>query len=98
MVYRTLKIQLDARGVLFVSLNRPEVRNAFNEDVIVEFTQVFTEEVQKKEVKIIVLKGEGPVFCAGGDLNWMKNSVNFSYEENLSDTQALSSMFALMNE
>ncbi len=98
MTYRTLKVQQDSRGVLSIHLNRPDLRNAFNEEVISELTQVFAQETVKKDVRIIVLRGEGPVFCAGGDLNWMKKAVNYSYEENLDDTLRLSSLFALMNE
>lgn len=96
--YETLKVSLDSRGVLNVSLNRPEVRNAFNEKVIADLTHTFGEEALETEVRAIVLRGEGKSFCAGGDLNWMKKAVNFDYSENLADTRALSKMFSLMNE
>ena len=98
MPYQTLKVNLDSRGVLFVSINRPEVRNAFNKDVIEDFSRVFTEEVKKNSVRAVVLSGEGPVFCAGGDLKWMKQAVDFSIEQNLEDTRKLAKMFSLMNE
>lgn len=98
MSYQTLKITLDPRGVLTVALNRPEVRNAFNETMIEELTNVFSTEVVRSEVRVVVLRGEGPVFCAGGDLNWMKKSVNYNYDENLKDTRQLAQMFALLNE
>ncbi len=98
MSYRTLKVLLDSRGVLFVSLNRSEVRNAFNEEVIGELIQAFAIEALRKEVRVVVLRGEGPIFCSGGDLNWMKKAVDFSYEENLADTRQLTQMFATLNE
>ena len=98
MIDRTLKIFLDSRGVLFVALNRPEIRNAFNPAVIDELHQAFSVDAFKKEVRVIVLKGEGAVFCAGGDLNWMKQAIDFNYDENLQDTRKLSQLFELMNE
>ena len=96
--YKTLLVNLDSRGVLTVSLNRPDVRNAFNEVVIDELDRVFSDEVLRPEVRAVVLKGEGAAFCAGGDLNWMKKAVDFSFEENLKDTRQLARMFARLNE
>ncbi|MEO5969462.1 MAG: enoyl-CoA hydratase-related protein [Bdellovibrionia bacterium] len=98
MSYSTIKVSLDSRGVLTVSLNRPEVRNAFNEEMIDDLGKVFTKEALQKEVRAIVLRGEGAVFCAGGDLNWMKKSVEHTRDENLSDTRKLTQMFKVMNE
>ena len=98
MTYRTLKVEQDVRGVLTVNLSRPDLRNAFNDEMISELTQVFGMDVLRSEVRVVVLRGEGLAFCAGGDLNWMKKAVDFSYEENLRDTQRLSALFASMNE
>src|SRR5690242_12595587 len=98
MSYQTLKVALDPRGVLSVRLNRPEVRNAFNEVVIDELTRVFSTDVAQPAVKAVLLSGEGPAFCAGGDLNWMRKAVDADYAANLTDTKALAEMFALMNE
>ncbi|NIC39891.1 enoyl-CoA hydratase-related protein, partial [Aquabacterium sp. A08] len=55
-----------------VTLTRAEMRNAFNDEVIAELTQVFTELGQRDDVRAIVLAAEGPAFCAGADLNWMR--------------------------
>jgi methylglutaconyl-CoA hydratase len=96
--YRTLKVHVDARGILFVTLNRPEVRNAFNEEVMDDLAYAFGEEATQAHVRAVVLNGEGPAFCAGGDLKWMKKAVDFSYEENLHDTRKLARMFATLNE
>lgn len=96
--YQTLKVVLDSKGVFTVTLNRPEVRNAFNAQVIDELGQVFSKDVLVDSVRVVVLRGAGPVFCAGGDLNWMKSAVDSDYESNLADTKRLAQMFAVMNE
>lgn len=96
--YQTLQVSRDARGVLTVQLNRPDVRNAFNEGVIGELAQVFANEAREAATRIVVLRGAGQVFCAGGDLNWMRKAIDFSYDENLKDTRALARMFAAINE
>ncbi|MGE0616862.1 MAG: enoyl-CoA hydratase-related protein [Bacteriovoracia bacterium] len=98
MAYQTLQATIDVRGVLTVSLNRPDVRNAFNAVVIKELSRVFEKEGLDDRVRAVVLRGNGPVFCAGGDLNWMQDSVNFTFEENLQDTRTLAQMFAQLNE
>ena len=98
MSYAALKVSLSQKGVLTIILNRPEVRNAFNEVVIDDLLKAFSTEALQKEVRAIVLRGEGSVFCAGGDLNWMKKAIDFSYEENLADTKKLAEMFATLNE
>ena len=97
---KTLKLEHSSQhpGVLNITLNRPDIRNAFNEAMIEEFTQIFSQEVKKPEVKIVTLQGAGPVFSAGGDLNWMRRSIDLSVDQNLVETRKLSQMFALMNE
>jgi methylglutaconyl-CoA hydratase len=90
-MHQTLLVEI-ARAVATVTLNRPEVRNAFNELVIAELTQVFQELGQNPEVRVIVLAANGPAFCAGADLNWMKKMSTYSMEENLADAQKLSEM------
>ena len=80
MSYTTLQVSLDVRGVLTVRLNRPEIRNAFNEIVIEELSKVFGNDAVLPNVRLVVLRGAGPVFCAGGDLNWMKKSVELDFE------------------
>lgn len=96
--YETIQVALDSRGVLSVTLNRPEIRNAFNEVMIAELTDVFSRRVLAADVRLIVLSGAGDLFCAGGDLNWMRRSVDMSFDDNLKDTRALTALFALMNE
>ena len=59
-------------GIASVTLNRPEVRNAFNDEVIAELLAVFMELGNRSEVRAVVLAANGPAFCAGADLNWMR--------------------------
>ncbi len=65
MEFQTIQVALDQRSVLTVSLNRPEVRNAFNEGVIEELTQVFSIRARQPGIRAVVLRGEGSVFCGG---------------------------------
>jgi methylglutaconyl-CoA hydratase len=96
--YQTLQVSVDSRGIMTVALNRPDIRNAFNEVVIEELARAFGTDAVQPQVKAIILKGNGPAFCAGGDLNWMKKSIELDYENNLRDTRTLTQMFATMNE
>ena len=96
--YETIDVTHDDRGILGIRLSRPEKRNAFNAEMIQELTQVLLNEASESDVRTVVLSGDGKVFCAGGDLNWMKKSVDLTYEENLQDTRDLTEMFALFNE
>ena len=98
MAYQTLNVSTDSRGVLTVAINRPDVRNAFNEVMIDELGKIFKTDVMAHEVRIVVLRGEGAVFCAGGDLNWMKRSASLTGDDNQKDTLILTQMFAAMNE
>jgi methylglutaconyl-CoA hydratase len=75
-----------------ITLNRPEVRNAFNETMIAELTQAFTELGQRSDVRCIVLAANGPAFCAGADLTWMQRMANYSHAENLTDAAQLAHM------
>jgi methylglutaconyl-CoA hydratase len=84
------------RGVETVTLNRPEVRNAFNDEVIAELTAVFSELSRRSEVRCVVLAGNGPAFCAGADLNWMKRMAGYTREENLADAAALARMLEVI--
>lgn len=86
-----LELNFEA-GVATVTLNRPEVRNAFNDEVIAEVTAVFSELAERTEVRCIVLAGNGPAFCAGADLNWMKRMAGYTRDENVADAVALANM------
>lgn len=86
-----------AGGVTTVTINRPEVRNAFNDEVITEMTAVVHELGKRPEVRCIVLAGNGPAFCAGGDLNWMKSIAGYTREQNLQDASGLARMLEVLD-
>ena len=84
-------------GVARVTLNRPELRNAFDDALIGKLSQAFAELAVDRSVRVIVLAGNGPAFCAGADLNWMKRMAGYSYEENLADAKGLADMLAALD-
>lgn len=75
-----------------VFLNRPDVRNAFNDEVIAELHAAFTELGADATLRTIVLGGHGKAFCAGADLSWMRAMADYSWEQNRADAQALADM------
>ena len=75
-----------------VWLNRPEVRNAFNDTVITELTLAFQALGADPQLRAIVLAGHGKAFCAGADLSWMKAMAGYSWQENLADAERLAQM------
>ncbi|MFT3953563.1 MAG: enoyl-CoA hydratase/isomerase family protein [Piscinibacter sp.] len=87
----TLDVQRSG-PVARVFLNRPEVRNAFNDGVIAELTQTFATLAADASLRCIVLGGHGKAFCAGADLNWMRAMAGYSWEQNRADAQALADM------
>lgn len=92
-------LQLQVAGlVATVTLDRPEVRNAFNDEVIVEMTQVFAELGARTDVRCIVLAANGPAFCAGADLNWMRSMADYTREQNLEDAGRLATMMRTVYE
>jgi methylglutaconyl-CoA hydratase len=84
-------------GVARVTLNRPDVRNAFDDALIALLKKTFVELQEAKDVRVVVLAGNGPAFCAGADLNWMKRMAGYGYEQNLADAQALADMLAALD-
>jgi methylglutaconyl-CoA hydratase len=83
----------EAAQVAYVKLNRPEVRNAFDPGMIAEITKIFSELEKRTDLRAVVLQGEGKVFCAGADLNWMKEMVNYTLDQNREDSLKLFAMF-----
>ncbi len=82
--------------VLYVTINRPEVKNAMNEDVIASLTEIFRK--IPDEVRAVVLRGSGEFFCAGGDLQWMKSAVKKTPTENEKDALNLAKMIRAVDE
>lgn len=87
-----LKIDIHKK-VAFVLLDRPDVHNAFNDELVKRVTEAFTELGRRDEVRVIVLAGNGKSFCAGADLNWMRRMVQYTHEENLEDARAVGRMY-----
>jgi methylglutaconyl-CoA hydratase len=86
------ELQVDG-PVARVWLNRPDVRNAFDGLMVTELRKTLFDLGTLDRVRVIVLGGRGPVFCAGADLDWMKATAGFTREENLREAQALADLF-----
>ena len=95
-MYKTLLVE-ERDHAVHVTLNRPDVHNAFNDELIEEAIDLFRG-IAKRNVRAVVLRGTGPNFCAGADLNWMARMVSYTRDENILDASLLAKMFASMNE
>ena len=84
-------------GVARVTLNRPELRNAFDDALIAQLKKSFLDVERDPTIRVMVLAGNGPAFCAGADLNWMKRMAGYSYEQNLADAKGLAEMLATLD-
>ena len=94
--YETLNVALQ-HGVAVVTLNRPDLHNAFNETLIAELTELLNVLDADDGVRAVVLAGSGKSFCAGADLNWMKKMAGYGPAENLADAQALALMLRTLH-
>ncbi|RZU02106.1 enoyl-CoA hydratase/isomerase family protein [Rivibacter subsaxonicus] len=89
----TKLIKVEVAGpVARVTLDRPEVRNAFNDELIIELTGAFRALGNDAAVRVVVLAANGVAFCAGADLNWMRRMADYTREQNLADAAALAEM------
>jgi methylglutaconyl-CoA hydratase len=93
--YKTIDVTI-GNTIAIVTLDRPEVHNAFNETLIAELTAALRALGADAAVRAVVLIGAGPSFCAGADLNWMKKMAGFSRAQNLTDARALATMLATL--
>ncbi|MEW6078543.1 MAG: enoyl-CoA hydratase-related protein [Thermodesulfobacteriota bacterium] len=89
-----VKEHIDERNVARLALNRPEIHNAFNDELIRELTGRVDELNRDERLRLMVLTGEGKSFCAGADLNWMKSMKDYSLDENIRDSEKLDGLFA----
>ena len=93
------QLQINVTGAIAtVTLNRPEVRNAFNDEVILEVTAAFKDLGARDDVRCIVLAANGTAFCAGADLNWMRSMADYTREQNLEDAGRLAEMMRTVYE
>ncbi|UVE19623.1 gamma-carboxygeranoyl-CoA hydratase [Pseudomonas sp. LS44] len=90
--YNTIELQIDPRGVASLWLNRPDKNNAFNAEMIRELILALDAVAADKSVRLLVLRGHGKHFCAGGDLSWMQQAAELDYNGNLADAQQLAEL------
>ena len=89
--FRTI-IAAKEGAALRITMNRPEVHNAFNSEMIRELAAAFDEAKKDTDVRLVVLTGAGESFCAGADLNWMREIIRYSYEQNLRESRELAEL------
>lgn len=97
MAEGTVLVTVDAKGVATVTLNRPELHNAFDEDTIAILTRELRALGDDEDVHVVVLNARGESFCAGADLKWMKRTAEFSEAENLQDASALAELLLTLD-
>ena len=98
MAYETLHIASDGSGVMVLTLNRPEKRNALSATMIAELTDFAKEMAKNPTARAIILRGEGSVFCAGGDLGWMHDQIKADRATRIVEARKLAMMFNALNE
>ncbi len=96
MTAETLLVS-QADGVATLSLNRPDLHNAFDDALILRLTEAIRAAAQDPSVRVLVLRGEGPSFSAGGDLNWMRRMAGYGEEQNLADARALADLMQALD-
>jgi methylglutaconyl-CoA hydratase len=84
-------------AVATLTLNRPEIRNAFDDAQIERLTHALRAAEADPAVRVVVIAGNGPAFCAGADLNWMKRMAGYTYEQNLADATTLAEMLSTLD-
>ena len=97
MEYRYITVTSD-NPIEYLTLNRPDVRNAFNEGMIAELTSWAAGARVRCDLRAVVLGGAGPTFCAGADITWMSKTVEHTEAENLRDAAAMAQMFATLDD
>jgi methylglutaconyl-CoA hydratase len=93
----TITYALSSNGVATITLNRPDIHNAFDDTVVAALTAAFKQAGEDPVVRLVVLASTGKSFCAGGDLNWMRRMATYTFEENLCDSQLLAEMLRTLN-
>jgi methylglutaconyl-CoA hydratase len=96
MDYRHLTVKRDA-GVEYLTLNRPDVRNALNDEMVAELAAWAATAAADRTLRAVVLAGAGKTFCAGADVTWMAETVQYTEAENVRDAMAISNMFGALD-
>jgi methylglutaconyl-CoA hydratase len=89
---QTIEFEKQA-DLAIIWLNRPEIHNAFNEVMIQELIDCFEGINEMDDIRIVILRGKGKSFCAGADLNWMRDVAKYSFEQNFKESLNLSKCF-----
>lgn len=90
--FKTIEFEIE-KQLAYLSLKRPDVRNAFNDQMIAELKEAFTLTSNQQQLTALIIRGKGSVFSAGADLNWMKNTLDYTYEQNRQDSNNLYELF-----
>ena len=96
--FTTINTEIDTRGVVHLTLNRPEKKNALSAQMIAELTEFAQTIDRQKSARVVLLRGAGDVFCAGGDLDWMKLQINADRAGRMAEARKLAHMLQVMNE
>ena len=98
MTWQTLDLRTDPRGVAYLTLNTPDRRNVLSPQMIAELTDAARTLGSDPAVRVVVLSGAGPVFCAGGDLDWMAAQIDADRPQRLREARKLADMLRTLNE
>jgi methylglutaconyl-CoA hydratase len=98
MTEALFRVERRAGGVVWLTLDRPEIHNAFDDRLIAELTAELARLGSDAEVRVLVLTGAGRSFSAGADLNWMRRTASYGEAENLADARALAGLMQTLNE
>ena len=93
-----MRVERDERGVVSVTLDRPEVRNAFDAELIRRLRETFVDLADDRAARVVVVPGAGAVFCAGADLSWMSGMREASFDDNVEDSRGFERMLRAVHE
>lgn len=93
----SIKYESDDKGVVTLTLNRPEVHNAFDDQLIASFSELLDKISKSSKTRVVVLKAEGKSFSAGADLKWMQKMIDYDEKENMQDAYKLSNLLHQLN-
>ena len=96
--FTAITTEIDARGVVHLTLNRPDKKNALSAQMIAELTEFAGSIANETAARVVVLRGAGDVFCAGGDLDWMKAQINADRAGRMAEARKLAHMLQALNE
>jgi methylglutaconyl-CoA hydratase len=91
-------LDMTSEGVAVVSLNRPEMHNAFNPQVIERLDEIFADLAREDHIRLVLIEGRGKSFSAGADLDWMRRAAGFTPQENREDAEALARMLKRLRD